>query len=142
MAGVGVGQKASGPPGPLLAALKSQAPPSNPATPNERINPQQTGLEHLKAASISLERSKEFIEDPLLVKTIDAMSGAITKALLQFDGTAVLQALQSSIGGGEPPAMAPPGAPGMGAAPPAGGPQPGASPSPAAPPVSPFGGAA
>ncbi len=93
---------------------------ANPDTPNERINPQQTGLEHIKAASISLERSKEFITDPLFAKVIDAMIGALNKGLLQFDGASVMAALQASIGGGMSPAMAPPVAPGMGA-PPQGG---------------------
>ena len=113
-------QSAGAAPGGLVAALKADAPPANPDTPNERINPQQTSLEHIKAASISLERSKEFITDPLFAKVIDAMIGALNKGLLQFDGASVMAALQASIGGGMSPAMAPPVAPGMGA-PPQGG---------------------
>jgi len=122
-------------PGPLLAALKAQAPPVNPATPNERINPQQMALEHLKSASISLERSKEHLEDPIMAKIIDAMIGALNKSLLQFDGQSVMLALQQSLGGGMPPLSGPPGAPGMGSGmpPPGGAPQ-GAIP-PAAPPM-------
>jgi hypothetical protein len=72
------------------------------------------------------------------VHAIDAMIGALNKGLLQFDGSSVLAALQSNISGSMPPAMAPPGAPGMGAVPPppgGGPPQAGPGQPPAAPPV-------
>jgi hypothetical protein len=102
-------------PAALLSALKSQQPPPNPSTPTERVNPDQQALEHVKAAQVSLERAKAYTNDPHMLMVFDVIAGTLTKALLKFDGAAVLQALQQSVSSVGAPA------PGMGG-PPLGGP--------------------
>lgn len=111
-------------PAALLSALKTQQPPPNPATPAERINPDQQALEHVKAAQVSLERAKAYTNDPHMQMVFDVVGGTLTKALLKFDGAAVLQSLAEAVQSVSP--MGAP-APGMGGQPPQqppmGGPQ-------------------
>ena len=101
-------------PAALIGALKAQQPPANPRTPLERVNPDSQALEHIKAASVSLERATQFTNDPQMLLTFNAILGTLNKALLKFDGQQVMQSLQEAIGSFPPPV-----APGM-----AGGPQP------------------
>jgi hypothetical protein len=98
-------------PAALIAALKSQQPPSNPTTPFERLNPDQQALEHIKAAAVSLERSIQFTNDMPMQMTLNAMIGTLNKALLKFDGQQVMQSLRESV-----QTFPPIGAPGPGGA--------------------------
>lgn len=113
-------------PAALIAALKTQQGAPNPTTPAERLNPDQQVLEHIKAAQVSLDRAKPYTNDPHMLAVFDILSGTLTKALLKFDGSAVLQSLREAIGtlppseaagmgAAQPPAMPM----GMGGAPPA-----------------------
>lgn len=112
-------------PAALVSALKAQQPPANPATPFERLNPDAQALEHIKAASVSLERATQFTNDQPMLMVFNAILGTLNKALLKFDGTSVMQSLAESVS-----SFPPTGAPGM-----AGGPQPPGQPGvPAAPP--------
>lgn len=112
---VQMGPNAVADPAKLLAALKSQQPPVNPTTPQERVNPDQQALEHVKAAQVSLERAKAYTNDPHMLMVFDIVGGTLTKALLKFDGAAVLQSLQESLQSVSP--MGAP-APGIGGQPP------------------------
>ncbi len=120
-------------PAALVAALKQAQPAQKPGTPIERLNPDQQALEHIKAAAVSLERATQFTNDQPMQMTFNAMIGTLNKALLKFDGQAVMASLQEAtqsfpptgapgLAGGPPP----PGPPGLGApavpqAPPMGG---------------------
>jgi hypothetical protein len=131
-----MGPNAVANPAALVAALKQAQPPQKPGTPFERLNPDQQALEHIKSAAVSLERATQFTNDQPMLMVWNAMIGTLNKALLKFDGTAVMASLQESVQsfpptgapgpmGGQPP----PGPPGLGApavpqAPPMGGPQP------------------
>ena len=118
-------------PSKLVSALRSQQPAANPRTPLERLNPDQQILENIKAASVSLERAQQFTNDQNLLMVLNAMGGVLSKALLKFDGTQVMEALRDAVSTFPPPA-----APGMGAAPGSTQPPPGAPgamPPPAAP---------
>jgi len=84
-------------PSALVAALKSQAPPANPKTLLERLNPDQQALEHIKSASVSLERAGQFTNDPHMLIALSAIGGVLTKALLKFDGQSVLGALTEAV---------------------------------------------
>lgn len=101
-------------PGQLLSSLKAAAPPPNPTTPLERLNPDQQALEHVKSASVSLERAQQFTNDPLILQALNLMAGTCTKILLKFDGQQVVQFLQEGVQS-FPPGVAPgsggPGAP-------------------------------
>ena len=100
-------------PAALVSALRSQGPPQNPKTPLERLNPDQQVLENIKAASVSLERAQQYTNDQNMILVLNAMGGALSKALLKFVGTEVMNALRDSVSTFPPPV-----APGMGAAPP------------------------
>lgn len=80
-----------------MQALRSQQPPRNPATPLERVNPDQQALEHIKSAAVSLDRAQQFTNDSHMLMVLNIMSGTLNKALLKFDGSAVLQSLQEAI---------------------------------------------
>ena len=126
-AGVQMGPNAVSNPAALISALKTQQPPTNPKTPLERLNPDQQALEHLKAASVSLERAQQYTNDEHMILVLSAVGGVLTKALLRFDGQAVMGALREAVQSFPPPVapgMAGPQPPPMGAAGP--GPQPGA----------------
>lgn len=125
----------------LISALQSQAPPANPTTLPERLNPDKEALEKIKAAAVSLGRAQEFTNDQSMLLVLDAMEGVLNKALLRFDGQSVLQALQQAVAA-FPPMIAPPiptaappqpGIP-MGAIPPGGMPPP-PMPGPPGPPL-------
>ena len=125
--GVQMGPNAVGDPSQLIAALKQQQPPPNPSTPAERTNPDQQALEHIKAAQVSIDRARAYTNDPMMLQVFDIISGTLTKALLKFDGSEVLQSLAGSVqsmppmgapapGGPQPPMGGPPmGGPPMGA---------------------------
>lgn len=106
-----MGPQAVANPAALISALKSQQPPANPATPFERLNPDQQALEHIKAAAVSLERATQFTNDMPMQMTINAMIGTLNKALLKFDGQQVMQSLRESV-----QTFPPIGAPGPGGA--------------------------
>ena len=111
-------------PAALVSALQSQAPPTNPTTPLERLNPDEQALEQVKSASVSMTRAQEFTNDPNLILVFIAIGGALNKCLLKFDGQSVMQALQDAVSTFPPPPMPMPqpmGAPPMGGAPPLGG---------------------
>lgn len=111
-----MGPNAVANPAALVAALKSAQPAQKPGTPFERLNPDQQALEHIKAASVSLERATQFTNDQPMQMTLNAMIGTLNKALLKFDGTAVMQSLQEAA-----QSFPPTGAPGpMGSPPPPG----------------------
>jgi hypothetical protein len=110
-------------PAALMAALKAQQPPSNPATPFERLNPDQQALEHVKAAAVSLERATQFTNDMPMQMTFNAIIGTLNKALLKFDGQQVMNGLRESV-----QTFPPIGAPG-----PVGQQAPGQTPAPAGP---------
>jgi hypothetical protein len=134
-----MGPNAVANPAALVAALKSQQPPQNPKTPLERLNPDQQALEHIKAASVSLERAQQFTNDTHMLLAFNAIGGVLTKALLRFDGAAVVQALQEAVQS-FPPMVAP--APGGGPMGPQGAPtqsQGGGTMPPGAPPAAPPG---
>jgi hypothetical protein len=134
-----IGPNAVQNPAALVSALKSQAPPSNPRTPLERLNPDQQALEHIKAASVSLERAQQFTNDPNMILVLNAMGGTLSKALLKFDGQTVMQSLQEATQS-FPPAVAPAQAgssPGASPAMPGQGAPPAAPPGMAAPPSMP-----
>jgi len=134
---VQMGPNAVSNPAALIGALKSQQPAPNPTTPNERVNPDQQVLEHIKAAQVSMDRAKAYTNDEHIKLALDVMSGTLTKAMLKFDGMSVLQSLQQAVqslppmvapapGGLQTPGGPPGGGPMMGA--PAAPPQPGAVP--------------
>lgn len=100
-------------PAALVNALKSQQGPANPKTPLERLNPDQQLLENVKAASVSLERAQQFTNDDNAILVLNAMGGVLSKMLLKFDGSEVMNALRDAVATFPPPV-----APGMGAAPP------------------------
>lgn len=99
-------------PAALVSALRSQQPANNPRTPFERLNPDQQVLENIKAASVSLERAQQFTNDTNMLQVLNAMGGVLSKALLKFDGTQVMDAMRDAVSQFPPPV-----APGMGAAP-------------------------
>lgn len=118
-------------PAALVNALKSQQGPANPKTPLERLNPDQQLLENVKAASVSLERAQQFTNDDNAILVLNAMGGVLSKMLLKFDGSEVMNALRDAVATFPPPV-----APGMGAQPGQPG-QPGTP--PGAPPAAPSG---
>jgi hypothetical protein len=140
-AGIQMGPNSVSDPAALVSALKSQQPAQNPRTPLERLNPDQQILENIKAASVSLERAQQFTNDQNLILVLNAMGGVLSKALLKFDGQAVMDALRDAVSTFPPPV-----APAAGAAP-QGAPTPGlpgpqaatagmpSQPQPAAPPT-------
>lgn len=93
----------------LMSALQSQQPAANPATPAERANPDQQVLEHIKAAAVSIGRARAYTNDPHMQMFFDLMEGSCNKALLKFDGSAVLQSLQEQVMSLPPMAVPAPG---------------------------------
>ena len=125
---VQMGPNAVSDPSQLMSALQSQQPPSNPSTLAERTNPDQQALEHIKAAQVSIDRAKAFTNDPAMLQVFDIVAGVLTKALLKFDGTQVVQSLQESVASLPPPVV-----PAAGGQPMGGPPQMGAPAAPGSP---------
>lgn len=96
----------------LVSSILAGAPPKNPQTQTERLNPDKELLEDVKAACYSLQQSGEKTNDPNIVLVLNAMQGVCNKILLQFDGMSVLQAFRDAAAS-FPPAVGPaPGASG------------------------------
>lgn len=105
-------------PAALVSALQAQAPPTNPSTPLERLNPDEQALEQVKSASVSMTRAQQFTNDPNLILVFNAISGVLNKCLLKFDGQQVMEAMQDAVATFPPPPMPQP----MPGQPPMGGP--------------------
>lgn len=92
-------------PAALVSALQAQAPPTNPSTPLERLNPDEQALEQVKSASVSMTRAQQFTNDPNLILVFNAISGVLNKCLLKFDGQQVMEAMQDAVATFPPPPM-------------------------------------